>query len=72
MAQFQIEIAEHCFQVESLIESTRDYCKNYLTDRKPDFTVTVFPDDLAFEQNALDEEAREEGMKRRKFTDPFL
>ena len=72
MAQFQIEIAERCFQVESLFESTRDYCKNYLTDRKPDFFVTVSPDDLVFEQNALDEEAREEGMKRRKFTDPFL
>ena len=72
MAQFQIEIARRRFQVESLFESTRDYCKNYLTDGMPDFTVTVSHGDLVFEQNALDEEAREEGMKRRKFTDPFL
>ena len=72
MAQFNIEIAEHCFSVTSLFESTRDYCKNYLTDREPAFSVEIVPEDLVFEQKMLDEEAREEGMKRRKFTDPFL
>ena len=72
MAEFRIEIAGAAFAVRSLFESTRDYCKNYLTEKEPDFSVEVFPEDLVFEQNALDEEAREEGMKRRKFTDPFL
>ena len=72
MAEFRIEIAGAVFAVRSLFESTKDYCKNYLTDRTADFTVEVFPDDLIYEQAALDEEAREEGMKRRKFTDPFL
>lgn len=72
MAIFRIEIAEKVFEVTSLFESTKDYCRNYLTEADPDFTVAVFPEDLIAEQAFLDDEAREEGMKRRKFTDPFL
>ena len=72
MAQFRIEIAGAVFQVSSLFESTGDYCKNYFTEQHPDFSLQVFPEDLVFEQNFLDEEAREEGLKRRKFSDPFL
>ena len=72
MADFRIEIAGAVFQVRSLFESTRDYCKNYLTEQEAAFSVEVFPEDLVFEQNFLDEEAKEEGLKRRKFSDPFL
>lgn len=72
MADFKLEIAGAVFSVRSLFESTKDYCKNYLTEKEAEFSVEVFPEDLVFEQNALDEEAKQEGMKRRKFTDPFL
>lgn len=72
MAEFRIEIAGTAFQVSSLFESTRDYCKNYLTEKEPEFSVKVFLDDLVFERNFLDQEAKEEGLKRRKFSDPFL
>lgn len=72
MAQFRIEIAGAVFQVSSLFESTGDYCKNYFTEQHPDFSLQVFPEDLVFEQNFLDEEAKAEGLKRRKFSDPFL
>ena len=72
MAEFRIKIAGRVFGVTSLFESTRDYCKNYLTDEIPHFSLAVSPEDLTAEQAYLDEEAREEGLKRRKFTDPFL
>ena len=72
MAQFNIKIAGKVFSVTSLFESTKDYCGKYLTAETADFSVEVFPEDLIREQAYLDEEAREEGMKRRKFTDPFL
>ena len=72
MAEFRIEIAGKVFAVTSLFESTRDYCRCYLTEKDADFSVAVSPEDLIREQQYLDEEAREEGMKRRKFTDPFL
>ena len=72
MAQFLMEIAGLTGQVESLFESTRDYCRKYLAEGKPDFAVPVSREDLAFEQEALRQEALEEGIKVRVFTDPFL
>ena len=72
MAQFLIEIAGYTGQVDSLFESTRDYCRNYPGEGAADFFVTVSREDLLFEQEALRQEALEEGMKVRTFTDPFL
>lgn len=72
MAEFCIEIAGRVAAVTSLFDSTRDYCRRYLTDREADFAVTVTREDLAFEQQALLEEALEEGIRPRVFTDPFL
>lgn len=72
MARFTIEIAGKRAAVTSLFDSTRDYCRRYLTQEAPDFSVTVTRADLQFEQAALLAEALEEGMKPRIFTDPFL
>ena len=72
MAIFRMKIAGAVAEVHSLFESTRDYCKAYLTEDSPDFTVTVTEQMLTFEQNFLLKEALEEGFKVRRFTDPFL
>lgn len=72
MAQFLIKLAGYTAQVTSLFESTRDYCRKYLTEEPPDFSVTVTREDLLFEQEALRQEALEEGIRVRVFTDPFL
>jgi flagellar biosynthesis/type III secretory pathway M-ring protein FliF/YscJ len=60
VADFTIEIAGHSFRIHSLFESTREYCKRYLTEKNPQMQVTVTPEDLVFEQRMLDEEAVEE------------
>lgn len=67
-----MEIAGLTVHVQPLFQSTREYCKPYLTDKEPEFFVSVTPEDLSFEQKMLDMEAIEEGLKLRKFTDPFL
>lgn len=72
MAQFLINIAGYTGQIDSLFESTRDYCRKYLAEGEADFSATVTREDLAFEQEALRQEALEEGIKVRVFTDPFL
>lgn len=72
MANFSICIAGYTAAVTSLFDSTRDYCARYLTQDSPDFSVTVTREDLLFEQQFLDAEADEEGLRRRVFTDPFL
>ena len=72
MAQFLIKIAGYTAEVTSLFESTRDYCRNYLTGDSPNVSIAVSREDLAFEQAALRQEALEEGIRVRTFTDPFL
>ena len=72
MDSFKIEIAGLVTQVQPLYETTAVYCRNYLTDKAPAFEISITEEDLAFEQRMLDIEAREEGMKLRRFTGPFL
>lgn len=72
MEPFKIKIANRTAQVTPLFESTKAYCQKYLCDGDADFFITVTAEDLLFEQEMLDIEAREEGLKLRKFTDPFL
>lgn len=72
MDSFKMQIAGLVTQVETLYETTAVYCRNYLCDLDPTFFISVTEADLTFEQNMLDIEAREEGLKLRKFTGPFL
>lgn len=72
VADFTIGIAGHAFLIRSLFESTREYCKHYLTEKEPELQVVVQRTDLAFEQRMLEAEAIVEGIRIRKFQDPFL
>ena len=72
MAEFKLTIAGCTATVTSLFESTPHQFARYLSDREPDFTIRVTPEDLRYEQAELDREAAEEGFRRRQFTDPFL
>ena len=72
MADFKIEIAGQVIAVTSLFESTKDYCRKYLTEGEADFSVAVTRRDLEEEQELLRQEALEEGLKPRVFGDPFL
>ena len=72
MKDFSMEIAGSVFDISPLFESTRDYCRDYWSERERDFRVAVSRDDLQMEQKLLDLEADEEGLKRRKFSDMFL
>ena len=72
MEAFSMEIAGAVVRVQPLFQSTMEYCRPYLTDQEPDFFVTVTSEDLTREQQLLDQEAVEEGLKFRKFKEPFL
>ena len=72
MDSFTMEIAGLAVCVQPMFQSTREYCRPYLSHKTPDFTVTVTPEDLIFQQALLEQEAIEEGLKIRIFKDPFL
>ena len=72
MHAFVMEIAGAAVHVVPLFESTKVYCRDYLTDREGEYRVSVGREELIEEQRLLDIEADEEGLKRRKFSDMFL
>ena len=72
MKAFTMEIAGLVVRVQPLFESTGEYCKPYLTQKDPEFFVEVREEDLVYQQAQLEREAMEEGIKIRKFTEPFL
>ena len=72
MESFTMEIAGLAVCVQPMFESTKEYCRPYLTEKAAELFVQVTAEDLTFEQMLLDREADEEGLRRRIFTDPFL
>lgn len=72
MEAFTMEIAGLATRVQPRFISTKEYCRPYLSEKEPECFVEVTEADLLYEQKMLDIEADEEGLKRRKFTDPFL
>lgn len=72
MAHFNLEIAGQVAQVHTLFDSTRDYFRQYLTEKQPHFFIRVSKEAMEFEQAELLAEAHAEGFKPRVFTDPFL
>jgi hypothetical protein len=67
-----MEIVGAAVGVAPLFQTTKEYCRPFLTDRAPEFFVEVTQEDLLHEQMLLEREAVEEGLKIRKFPDPFL
>lgn len=69
---FAMKIAGTVLGVQPMFESTREYCKPYLTNDAPEFLIHVDRNQLALEQALLEQEAVEQGIKPRKFKEPFL
>ena len=72
MDAFVMEVAGLVTYVQPMFFSTREYCRSYLVERKAEFFIEVTGEDLIRQQVLLDQEADAEGLRRRKFTDPFL
>ena len=50
MTEFKIEIAEVVFKVVCLYESTREFCKEYLSEKVSQHCVEIKQDDIEFER----------------------
>ena len=72
MDAFTMEIAGAVIGVQPMFQSTREYCRPYLVDKAPEVVISVTTEDLAAEQLILEQEAVEQGIKPRKFKEPFL
>ena len=72
MDVFTMEIAGVAVCVYPLFASTKEYCRPFLTQIEPELEIRITWEDLPVEQGRLEQEAIEEGLKIRKFQDPFL
>lgn len=72
MTEFSIRVAGRVAAVSALFASTRSFCKAYLCDEAPDFSVTITPGDIRFEREKSAREDALEGIPTRQFNDEYL
>lgn len=72
MIEFTLELASHAVAVQANFESSRAYCRDYLSTKAPELTVTVIPEDLALEREKNIQTDMAEGVPVRNLTDAQL
>ena len=72
MEQFKIQITGRVVAVTAIYLSTRYFCKDYLCEGEPDFSVEITPEDIDFEQVFADKEHALEGLPVRKMNGQLL
>ena len=72
MTTFTISLAGFCVEINSIFETTRTFCRDYLCEATPEFSVTIFPEDITFEREKSAKEDLLEGIPVRQFSDEYL
>ena len=70
--EFTIEIAGKSVEIQTEYYKTWEQCEKYLTEREPEITVSVTPEDIArMRESAVREDALE-GKKVQEYSDAYL
>lgn len=72
MTTFTISLAGFCVEINSIFETTRTFCRDYLCEGEPEFSVTISPEDITFEREKSAKEDKLEGIPVRQFSDKYL
>ena len=72
MDKFVISLAEICISIHALYETTRTFCRDYLCEGSPEFSVTISSKDITFEREKSEKEDILEGIPVRQFPDEYL
>ena len=72
MLQFRMKLAEHVTSATVNHRVTENYCQDYLAESTPVFSVTVTPEDIAFEREKAAREDALEGLPVRNLPDELL
>lgn len=72
MTEFTISLAETAIGVSAIFPSTRDFCRDYLTEEAPELTISIVPEDIVFEREKSAQEDALEGIPTRSFPDYYL
>jgi len=72
MTEFQIKIASRTVAVCAMFDSTREFCKDYLSQGKADFSVRITMEDIDVEREKSAREDEMEGLPVRDYSDRYL
>jgi hypothetical protein len=72
MIEFTMELASCVVAVRANFESSRAYCRDFLSAKAPELTVTVTPEDLTLEREKSAQTDMAEGVPVRNLTDAQL
>lgn len=67
---FCIRLADMVIRIEPMYDYIQEYCREYLTEEQPVFTVRVEAEDIAFERERSEKVA--EGCPPMEFSDSYL
>ena len=66
------KIADKVVEINSIYSDVHTYCKDYISNEKQDYNVTITQDDINFERYKSEQEDIKEGIKIRNFSDRYL
>ena len=72
MMEFTISVAGQVVAVSAMFESSREYCKDYICEEIPGFSVTITAEDITIEREKNARTDRAEGMPVRNLSDALL
>jgi len=72
MTDFSIELANRVIGISALHDSTRQFCKDYLSQDIPELNVSVTQTDIDFEREKSIREAKIEGIPVVNYSDEYL
>lgn len=72
MRAFTMELAGCCVSVHAMFESTKAFCRDYLSDLPPDFSVEICPEDIELERKMSARTDAAEGRAASAYADAYL
>lgn len=70
--KFNIKLADTVICIDSMYQYVKDFCKEYITDEKADFTIKTEATDIAFERQRAKKNSDSEKTETVNFTDEYL
>lgn len=72
MIEFTIGIAGRRVRIRAMYDFAKEFCKSYLTEGEPDFTVEISPSDIEFEREKAAREDEYEGREAFDYQPDYL
>lgn len=72
MTEFTCSFAGICVGIRALFPTTKEFCRDYLSDGEAAFWVETVPEDIDYERATSDQTAIAEGRKPYSYRDEYL